>query len=213
MVHWIVDGLPAAMRVTFVNQIPGDFFEVGFPLGVDVVDPTNDKRKLFYLYNHVRMRISVHSNPEVFDGYRVVRFEVEPFSVKHVKVLFFLPNMCVRATHRLFLFQMLDSKDPLEVKTCNEKVKITHDLAPQPIGTSDSDTDKTEEEVCFLSHQFHALKEPYTNTFSLSLSCRYSGLTMSNGCLVTFLGLRAGMFSSTALPKIPSIGFRSSTRS
>jgi len=127
MVHWIVDGLPAAMRVTFVNQIPGDFFEVGFPLGVDVVDPTNDKRRLFYLYNHVRLRISVHSNPEVFSGYRVVRFEVEPFSVKHVKAK--------------------DDKSPTAVKTCNDKDKITHDMAPQPIGTSDADTDKKEEEV------------------------------------------------------------------
>jgi transmembrane 9 superfamily protein 2/4 len=80
------------------------------------------------------MRISVHSNPEVFDGYRVVRFEVEPFSVKHVK----------------------DPKTGV-VKTCTDKDKITHDLSPQPIGSSDPDTDKAKVDEVLWSYDIEWL--------------------------------------------------------
>lgn len=91
LVHWIIDSLPSAMKVSYTSQGEngkeevGEFFELGFPLGLDISDPANDKRRLFYLYNHFRLRISVHSNPDVFEGYRVVRFEVEPFTVVHKK--------------------------------------------------------------------------------------------------------------------------------
>jgi transmembrane 9 superfamily protein 2/4 len=114
-VHWIVDNLPAAMKVPLQNG--QEYYEVGFPLGVDVTDPSDEKRRLYYLFNHVRIRLHVHQNSDLFEGYRVIRFEVEPFSVKHVK----------------------DSKGNL--KTCSEKEPVKEDMGPQPIGASDGKTE------------------------------------------------------------------------
>ena len=126
VVHWIVDSLPAAMKVSYTSQTPdgkesvGEFFEIGFPVGLDIADPQNDKKRLFYLYNHFRLRLSVHSNPSVFEGYRVVRFEVEPFTVAHKK----------------------DASG--KVTTCSPtSPKITDDLPPQSIGHLDETDQKS----------------------------------------------------------------------
>lgn len=129
-VHWIVDNLPAAIKVPL--QSGQEYYEVGFPLGVDVADPTDEKRRLYYLFNHVRIRLHVHENPDLFEGWRVVRFEVEPFTVKHVK----------GANGKL--------------KTCSETEPVKEAMDPQPIGASDGkgDPNRLEEVIWTYDVEF-----------------------------------------------------------
>jgi len=129
-VHWIVDNLPAAIRVPLQNG--QEYYEVGFPLGVDVVDPSDEKRKLYYLFNHVRIKLHVHENNDLFEGYRVIRFEIEPFTVKHIK----------------------DSSGKL--KTCTDTDPVKEDMGPQPIGASDGkgDTSRVEEVIWTYDVEF-----------------------------------------------------------
>ncbi len=129
-VHWIVDNLPAAIRVPLQND--QEYYEVGFPLGVDVADPTNEKRRFYYLFNHVRIRLHVHKNEDLFDGWRVIRFEVEPFTVKHLK----------------------DASGKLT--TCSETEPVKEDMGPQPIGASDGkgDPNRIEEVIWTYDVEF-----------------------------------------------------------
>lgn len=62
---------------------PSDIrYDRGYPLGQQF--PSNDgTTTVHYLHNHVRMVIKVHQEPEQYEGYRIVGFEVEPHSVKH----------------------------------------------------------------------------------------------------------------------------------
>ena len=46
----------------------------GFPVGVQ-------KGEKFYLHNHVRINLKYRTNPDKYLGYRIVGFEVEPFSM------------------------------------------------------------------------------------------------------------------------------------
>lgn len=80
LVNWLVDNMPAATRyerrshdaehpeltrtATYMN---------GFPVGVT-------RGGKYYVNNHVRLHLKYHANPEMYDGYRIVGFEVEPFS-------------------------------------------------------------------------------------------------------------------------------------
>lgn len=73
LVNWIVDNLPAATKyaragkneVTYIN---------GFPVGVQ-------KGEKYHLHNHVRINLKYHTNPDKYFGYRIVGFEIEPFSM------------------------------------------------------------------------------------------------------------------------------------
>ena len=72
-VHWILDNLPAAVRL-YDEANPSDVvFQRGFPLGF--VDSMGQA----YLYNHVRFIIKTNDDDEVGGMVRVVGFEVEPF--------------------------------------------------------------------------------------------------------------------------------------
>lgn len=72
-VHWILDNLPAAVRL-YDEANPSDVvFQRGFPLGF--VDSLGEA----YLYNHVRFIIKTNDDDEVGGMVRVVGFEVEPF--------------------------------------------------------------------------------------------------------------------------------------
>ena len=73
-VHWLLDSLPVAVR----NNEFG-YVSRGYPIGFT---DTNGKKRRHYLYNHVSIIIRYHENPDVFEGSRVVGFEVVPFSVK-----------------------------------------------------------------------------------------------------------------------------------
>jgi transmembrane 9 superfamily protein 2/4 len=67
-----------------------------------------------YINNHVRLTVHVHEDAALFAGFRVVGFEVEPFSVRHS----FDGAWAGKAT---------------QLNTCNPLNKVTHELPPQPV--------------------------------------------------------------------------------
>ncbi|CAE8630769.1 unnamed protein product [Polarella glacialis] len=71
LVNWMVDNLPAATRY---RQTGSDYMYMnGFLVGI----PQNGK---YYLHNHVTLDLHYHTNPEKYEGFRIVGFEVEPRS-------------------------------------------------------------------------------------------------------------------------------------
>jgi len=90
-VNWIVDNIPAATRY-YEQSFDDDggasyvpvFYEKGFPLGfVGGLDRLGSEVGEAYIHNHVQLKIAYHEDKSSFSGYRVVGFEVDPFSVKH----------------------------------------------------------------------------------------------------------------------------------
>jgi transmembrane 9 superfamily protein 2/4 len=75
--NWIVDNLNAASRTEDDTTITTKYWQ-GFPVGY--VDETTKKA---YIYNHVNIEIMYHPVETETDKHRVVRFTVEPFSIKH----------------------------------------------------------------------------------------------------------------------------------
>lgn len=77
--NWIVDNLPAATELYDAeNSMETTYYNRGFPVG-------KHEGKDYKLYNHVKMTVYYHpldDSPE-FES-RIVRFKVEPFSVKHM---------------------------------------------------------------------------------------------------------------------------------
>eukprot|EP00930_Biecheleria_cincta_P087280 TRINITY_DN7652_c0_g1_i1.p1 TRINITY_DN7652_c0_g1~~TRINITY_DN7652_c0_g1_i1.p1 ORF type:complete len:617 (-),score=110.00 TRINITY_DN7652_c0_g1_i1:77-1927(-) len=71
LVNWMVDNLPAATRY---RQTGSDYMYMnGFLVGIA-------QKGKYYLHNHVTLDLHYHSNPDVYKGYRIVGFEVEPRS-------------------------------------------------------------------------------------------------------------------------------------
>jgi len=72
LVNWIVDNLPAVTRF----RRPGESitYKEGFLVGILTSGH-------YYVYNHVMIELQYHSNPEKYEGYRIVGFEVEPGSI------------------------------------------------------------------------------------------------------------------------------------
>mmetsp|Transcript_64684 Transcript_64684/g.118071 ORF Transcript_64684/g.118071 Transcript_64684/m.118071 type:complete len:629 (-) Transcript_64684:93-1979(-) len=73
-VNWLVDNLPAAMRYYRRGDESYSYVN-GFPVGLK----QNGK---YYVHNHVRIGLQYHHDPEEFEGFRIVGFEVYPQSVK-----------------------------------------------------------------------------------------------------------------------------------
>lgn len=78
LVNWIVDNMPATTRYVRraahgvgVEQVSS--YMNGFPVGLS----RGDK---YYVNNHVRLHLKFHANSELYEGYRIVGFEVQPFS-------------------------------------------------------------------------------------------------------------------------------------
>jgi transmembrane 9 superfamily member 2/4 len=78
--NWIVDNLSAASKVEDDSTITTRYWQ-GFPVGYIGED------KVAYIHNHVNIEILYHPVDGVVDDsatkYRVVRFTIEPFSIKH----------------------------------------------------------------------------------------------------------------------------------
>ena len=85
--NWLVDGLPAAYRKSSEEWITTKFAG-GFPIGYV------GKNGRSFVYNHVNLEIHYHPVHEhdgddedlamsPKDEFRIVRFIVEPFSIKH----------------------------------------------------------------------------------------------------------------------------------
>jgi transmembrane 9 superfamily protein 2/4 len=75
--NWIVDNLSAASKVEDDTTITTRYWQ-GFPVGFVATDT-----KKAYIHNHVNIEIMFHPVETQVDKYRVVRFTVEPFSIKH----------------------------------------------------------------------------------------------------------------------------------
>uniref|UniRef100_A0A7S1VVU3 Transmembrane 9 superfamily member n=1 Tax=Grammatophora oceanica TaxID=210454 RepID=A0A7S1VVU3_9STRA len=75
--NWIVDNLSAASKVEDDTTITTRYWQ-GFPVGFVATDT-----KKAYVHNHVNIEIMYHPVETETDKYRVVRFTVEPFSIKH----------------------------------------------------------------------------------------------------------------------------------
>lgn len=79
--NWIVDNLSAASKVEDDTTITTRYWQ-GFPVGF-----ISDDTGLAYIHNHVNIEIMFHPVENLAGDeqkkYRVVRFTVEPFSIKH----------------------------------------------------------------------------------------------------------------------------------
>merc|ERR1719221_316814 len=72
LVNWIVDNLPAATGYRRPSS-PEFTYMDGFLVGIL-------QHGHYYIHNHVTLDIQYHQNPEKYEGYRIVGFEVEPRS-------------------------------------------------------------------------------------------------------------------------------------
>jgi transmembrane 9 superfamily member 2/4 len=75
--NWIVDNLAAASKIEDYKQVTTRYWH-GFPVGF--VNESNSKS---YINNHVNIEIQYHTNHMEKDKFRIVRFVVQPFSIKH----------------------------------------------------------------------------------------------------------------------------------
>lgn len=76
VVNWLMDNLPAATKVMTMGG--GSYsYSDGFPVGYR-------KNGRYYVHNHLRLDLKYHQNPEVYEGYRLVGFEVESYSAAPV---------------------------------------------------------------------------------------------------------------------------------
>lgn len=76
-VHWDLDSLPVSIR----NPEQG-FMTRGYPVGFRTPSSKGVKAQ-HYIFNHVRITIKYNEDPALFEGGRIVGFEVVPFSIKH----------------------------------------------------------------------------------------------------------------------------------
>ncbi len=79
--NWIVDNLSAASIVEDDTSVTTRYWQ-GFPIGF-----IHEEDKMAYIHNHINIEIMYHPvdklTNEEEQKYRVVRFTVEPFSIKH----------------------------------------------------------------------------------------------------------------------------------
>jgi len=78
--NWIVDNLPSASKVEDDTTTFTRYFQ-GFPIGF-----VSENEKISYVYNHVNIEAQYHTVENTASAekeYRIVRFTVEPFSIKH----------------------------------------------------------------------------------------------------------------------------------
>ena len=79
--NWIIDNLPSASVGSTDAGQKQKHYAGGFPIGF--VDQQSGKSRDSYVFNHVNIILEYHQPEGVQDGYRVVGFSVEPFSVAH----------------------------------------------------------------------------------------------------------------------------------
>jgi len=75
--NWLVDNLPAAYKMEDDSTVSLRYVQ-GFPIGFI----KHDDGKA-YVYNHVNLEIMYHPVEDQVNKFRVVRFTLEPFSIKH----------------------------------------------------------------------------------------------------------------------------------
>jgi len=75
--NWIVDNLPTASKAENGKTINTKLWQ-GFTIGF-----IDSNTYLVYIHNHVNIEIQYHSDETEVEKYQVVRFMIEPFSIKH----------------------------------------------------------------------------------------------------------------------------------
>lgn len=75
--NWIVDNLSSASKVETDEQITTRYWQ-GFPVGY-----ISEDTRMAFVHNHVNIEIMYHAVETESDKFRIVRFTVEPFSIKH----------------------------------------------------------------------------------------------------------------------------------
>jgi len=75
--NWIVDNIPGASKVEDDKTVTTRYWQ-GFPVGFIASDT-----KKAYVHNHVNIEVQYHSTETEAEKARIVRFTIEPFSVKH----------------------------------------------------------------------------------------------------------------------------------
>lgn len=113
VVDWVMDNMPAAVRMYDVDNPSNVHLQRGFPLGY--YEQSADGARYHYLYNHIHFKIMFNPDEEEDKSVRIVGFEVEPQSVKHQKK---------GAT--------FDPKKS-QLTTCTPSQRPNHDMPPQPI--------------------------------------------------------------------------------
>ena len=113
-VHWIVDHLPASTLQANSRETPPHRVR-GFPVGFVLESQsssTNGKQQQRFLFNHVKIVVSLHEVRETSYGeerFHIVGFRVEPFSMNH-----------------FYEGSVFDPKKT-RLLTCNEHVSAKHD--------------------------------------------------------------------------------------
>jgi transmembrane 9 superfamily protein 2/4 len=75
--NWIVDNMNAASKLEDDKHVTTRYRH-GFPIGFVAADTRRS-----YIFNHVNIEIHIHEVETDPNHYRVVRFVVEPFSIRH----------------------------------------------------------------------------------------------------------------------------------
>lgn len=110
-----LDNLPVIVRGK--NDLDEDVFQLGYPIGYVQSD------KMVCLFNHLRFTVRYHipTGPMHSNGdakYRVVGFEVEPFSVAHEML----------ENHTITTCPVTSSTNPICFKGSTANVKYTYDV-------------------------------------------------------------------------------------
>eukprot|EP00977_Amphora_coffeiformis_P001723 scaffold336_cov196-Amphora_coffeaeformis.AAC.28 len=80
--NWILDGLPSASKSeddVYMTTV----FTQGFPIGLDYEFSYRNSQTPAYIHNHVNIEVYYSRDETDKDGYNIVQFIVEPFSIPH----------------------------------------------------------------------------------------------------------------------------------
>jgi len=121
--NWIVDNLPAASVVEDDETVTTRYWQ-GFPIGY--IDKKDQKA---YVNNHVNIEIMYHPVENQDGKFRIVRFTVEPFSIKYEFEKVDMEDddddddnsSVTEDADSLKKFKVADIEDP--IKSCNSKGK------------------------------------------------------------------------------------------
>jgi len=115
LVNWLVDNMPAATRYQRRGAVGGGItYMNGFPVGVA-------KNGRYYVNNHVKINLKYHAEPTEYKGFRVVGFEVEPYSMKQASA----PNL--KEGQQAGICQE-DVSYPVFDLLANQEITFTYDI-------------------------------------------------------------------------------------
>lgn len=131
VVTWVLDQLPGAVRMFDRENPDEEHYSRGCELGLTLDSSGGGKQRL--LFNHFLFTLSYHqedgkeevdpTDPAAASNgvqYRIVGFEVEPYSVKHAKA------------------DTSKAGWDDNLKTCSSSSPVTHELEPQTIDNPDT---------------------------------------------------------------------------